>query len=133
MVDAQKRLAELETVFAALAHPARRQVLLVVWFRGGAMSAGEIAGRFSHSWPTTSRHLRVLIEAGLLRFEKRGRTRVYRVDDRKLQVVRDWLAWFERTPDRGRRAVAPHVQTQRTPMTKTKTKTKSKRKERSYR
>ncbi len=59
------------------------------------MSAGDIAGRFSHSWPTTSRHLRVLVRAGLLRPEKCGRTRFHRVDPEKLGVVREWLKWFE--------------------------------------
>lgn len=39
------------------------------------MTAGEIAERFSCTWPTTSRHLRVLESAGLVRVEKRGRAR----------------------------------------------------------
>ena len=30
------------------------------------MTAGEIDERFQHTWPTTSRHLRVLEGAGLL-------------------------------------------------------------------
>ena len=93
--DAKARLAELEAVFAALAHAARRHVLLVVWFRGGTMSAGDIAGRFSHTWPTTSRHLRVLEQAGLLAHERQGRTRIYRVNQRKLDAVRAWLRWFD--------------------------------------
>lgn len=92
-------MEELEIVFTALAHAARRHILLVVWFRGGAMSAGDIAGRFSHSWPTTSRHLRILEEAGLLEVKKQGRARVYRVNDQKLQAVRDWLKWFDRSHD----------------------------------
>ena len=54
---------------AAIAHPARRQILLTVHLRG-AMAAGDIAGRFAHTWPTTTRHLRVL--------------------------VKEWLAWFDR-------------------------------------
>lgn len=83
-------------MFSALAHAARRQMLLVVWFRGGKMTAGQIAGRFSHSWPTTSRHLRVLEDAGLLAHEKKGRTRAYRVDQRKLDLVREWLGWFKK-------------------------------------
>jgi DNA-binding transcriptional ArsR family regulator len=98
MLDSREKLEELEGVLAALAHASRLHILLVVLCHGGAMSAGEIAGRFSHSWPTTSRHLRVLEQAGLLGFEKRGRTRVYRIDNQKLHVVRDWLRWFERSP-----------------------------------
>ena len=59
------------------------------------MSAGEIDERFQHTWPTTSRHLRVLEQAGLLVHEKQGRTRIYRVNSGKLKVVREWLKWFE--------------------------------------
>jgi len=57
MGKAQQQLKELDAALTALAHESRRHILLVVWFRGGAMSAGEIAARFSCTWPTTSRHL----------------------------------------------------------------------------
>jgi len=93
--DAAERLQEVQEVFAALAHPARRHILLVIRFRGGSMTAGEIAGRFSCSWPTTSRHLRVLEQAGLLTYEKEGRTRLYRINNSKLDRARDWLRWFD--------------------------------------
>ena len=96
--DASQRLQELQEIFAALAHPARRHILLVVKFRGGSMTAGEIAGRFSCSWPTTSRHLRVLEKAGLLTHEKEGRTRLYRISNEKLDRAREWLHWFEPPP-----------------------------------
>jgi DNA-binding transcriptional ArsR family regulator len=91
-----EQLAETDRVFDALAHPARRQILLFVRFRGGEMTAGNIAGRFAHSWPTTTRHLGVLVEAGLLRVVPRGRERVYQLAaDKLLGVTREWLKWFE--------------------------------------
>jgi len=93
--DASQRLHEVNEVFAALAHPTRRHILLVVRFRGGSMTAGDIARRFSCSWPTTSRHLRVLEKAGLVTHEKEGRTRVYRINNEKLDRAREWLRWFE--------------------------------------
>jgi DNA-binding transcriptional ArsR family regulator len=100
--DPKKRLEELDAVLSALSHPSRRHVLLVVQFRGGTMTAGEIDERFQHTWPTTSRHLRVLERAGLLVHEKRGRTRIYRVNSAKLEVVREWLDWFSSSePDEG--------------------------------
>ncbi len=67
----------VDAVFAALAHESRRQILLVLHFRGGRATAGEIAQRFACTWPTTTRHLKVLIDAGLVRVEKRGRERWY--------------------------------------------------------
>jgi DNA-binding transcriptional ArsR family regulator len=84
----------------ALAHPARRQILLTIHFRGGAVSAGDIAARFAHAWPTTTRHLRVLESAGLIHQERQGRSRVYRLDHARLALVKEWLAWFDpKEPD----------------------------------
>jgi len=89
-------LAALDAVCNALAHPARRQILLTMKFRGGSMTAGDIDKRFGHAWPTTTRHLRVLEAAGLVSMKKSGRTRVYRLQGKRLEVIKEWLAWFER-------------------------------------
>ena len=92
---AVSELAQTEAVFNALAHPQRRQILLVLRFRGGEMTAGEIAERFGCAWPTTSRHLRILERAKLVRVTKRGRERAYKLDHSKLRaVVGKWLDWF---------------------------------------
>jgi DNA-binding transcriptional ArsR family regulator len=85
-----------EAVFTALAHPVRRRILLTVYFQGGSMTAGEIADIFEHAWPTTTRHLQVLESAKLLRHERQGRSRRYLIDCRRLELVRDWLAWFSK-------------------------------------
>jgi DNA-binding transcriptional ArsR family regulator len=93
--SAKRELADLEEVFAALAHSSRRQILLVLELRGGSMTAGEIAARFECSWPTTTRHLRRLERAGLVRVEKAGRERIYRLDSERLQrVAGAWLELF---------------------------------------
>jgi DNA-binding transcriptional ArsR family regulator len=91
---AQAHLAELDAIFSALAHPARRQILLAIYFRGEPMTAGDIAGRFQHAWPTTTRHVRLLESAGLLEQSKDGRRRLYRVNRDKLALIRTWLQWF---------------------------------------
>ena len=87
-----------QAVFTALAHPARRRILMTLNFEGGAMTAGDIAALFEHAWPTTTRHLRVLESAGLLRQERRGRTRIYTIDHHRLAIARDWIAWFFKPP-----------------------------------
>lgn len=102
MADFREQLAELEEVFSALAHPSRRQILLTVWFRGGVVSSSEIAKRFHYAWPTISRHLGVLEDAGLLTVEKQGRNRHYRVNKAKLDVIKHWLHWFEEPPKKAR-------------------------------
>lgn len=93
-LNAHQKLEVLDQVVVALAHPARRQILLTLHFRGGVATAGEIASRFEHKWPTTTRHLRVLEDAGLLHQEKRGRTRVYTLDKNRLALLTEWLGWF---------------------------------------
>lgn len=83
-------------MFAALAHPSRRHVLLLLQFRGGEMTAGEIAERLACRWPTTSRHLGVLERAGLVSVEAQGRERLYRLErERLLAVTGEWLRWFD--------------------------------------
>jgi DNA-binding transcriptional ArsR family regulator len=97
---------ETDAVFAALAHPHRRLVLQVLLFRGGSLKAGEIADRFSCAWPTTTRHLRVLLDARLVRVRRRGRERIYSVDARRIvRVAGGWAAWFGLP--RGRRRRVP--------------------------
>ncbi len=69
-------------------------MLLTIYFNGGSMTAGEIAAIFEHAWQTTTRHLQVLEAAGLLTHEKQGRTRIYRIQRKRLELVRGWLAHF---------------------------------------
>jgi DNA-binding transcriptional ArsR family regulator len=65
-------------VLNALANDGRRRILQVIAEAGGEMTSGQIAERFSTAWSTTTRHLAVLLEAGLVSVERRGRERVYR-------------------------------------------------------
>ena len=79
-------------VLSALSNDGRRQILRVIADRGGEVTSGEIAEQFSTAWSTTTRHLAVLRDAGLVSVEKRGRERVYRADpaigDRALALAR---------------------------------------------
>ena len=98
--DAQRELVDLEEVFAALAHASRRQILFVLKLHGGSMGAGEIATRFECSWPTTTRHLKQLERAKLIRVEKAGRERIYQLDVDRLEAVAGaWLRRFDRKVD----------------------------------
>jgi DNA-binding transcriptional ArsR family regulator len=92
--EPKEKMDAYEAVFTALAHPARRRVLMTINFQGGSMTAGEIAGMFEHAWPTTTRHMKVLEAAGLLRHEREGRNQIYHLNRERLKLVRDWLKWF---------------------------------------
>lgn len=92
-------LRDLDLVFGALAHQSRRTILSVLDARGGEMTSGAIADRFDCSWPTTSHHLRVLENAGLVTIALRGRERVYRLQAGRLHAVA--RAWLDRFGGRG--------------------------------
>jgi DNA-binding transcriptional ArsR family regulator len=88
-------LDDLDSVFGALAHQSRRTILSVLHARGGKMTSGAIAARFDCSWPTTSRHLRILEEAGLVAIALQGRERLYELNAIRLQAVAGgWLDRF---------------------------------------
>ena len=83
-----------DAIFSALAHPARRQILLSVHYRG-TCNAGDIARRFECSWPTTSRHLAALVHSGLLEVTRNGRERIYSANTRLLQhMLSKWAGYF---------------------------------------
>lgn len=71
------------SVFKALAHPARRKVLSLL--KKGPMLAGELAQAFESSWPTMSRHLAVLREADLITAERQGTQILYRINTSVLE------------------------------------------------
>jgi DNA-binding transcriptional ArsR family regulator len=88
-------LDDFDAVFGALAHRARRTILAALHAHQGEMTSGAIAAWFDHSWPTTSQHLRVLQQAGLVSVELRGREHVYRIDSARLiAVTQGWLGYF---------------------------------------
>lgn len=95
-----RELLDLDVVLRALGHASRRHVLVVLNARGGRMSAGSIARRFACAWPTTTRHLRVLEAAGLVRVERVGREWQYVLESERLRrVVGGWLRHFDASPD----------------------------------
>ncbi|GAA2216314.1 metalloregulator ArsR/SmtB family transcription factor [Nonomuraea monospora] len=66
----------------ALADATRRQILEDL--RDGELAAGEIAGRFSISGPSVSRHLSVLKGAGLVTERRDGNRILYSLVEERL-------------------------------------------------
>lgn len=81
-------------VFAALANPVRREILLRL--RQGPRGVSDLAQLFDIGRPAVSEHLQVLRKAKLIREEPRGRERHYHLDPRPLKQVEDWLDGFAR-------------------------------------
>ncbi|WP_298890117.1 metalloregulator ArsR/SmtB family transcription factor [uncultured Serinicoccus sp.] len=76
-------------VYAALADPVRRSLLVQLADEGACRVADLTAGR-GISRPAVSRHLRVLGEAGLVRAQDVGRERHYRLEAAPLHEVVDY-------------------------------------------
>lgn len=81
-------------VFAALASPARRE-LLERLRAGGPAPVASLASAFEMRRPSVSEHLRVLREAGLVTEQRQGRQRIYRLHPEPLLEVTAWLAPYE--------------------------------------
>src|SRR3954470_4219199 len=81
-------------VFAAISHPARRQMLDLLSADDSSVNA--IAGHFKMSRPAVSQHLRVLLDAGLVTEQRHGRERRYHFIPERLAPVRNWLALYDR-------------------------------------
>ena len=100
------------TVFDVVAEPARRG-LLDLLVRAGPLPVGELTARTGLSQPNTSRHLRVLRDAGLVECRAVGQRRVYTVRGEGFAELAVWLAPYVRLWQgelntlAGRLAVAP--------------------------
>lgn len=94
-------LEELDSHFAALSHRTRRSILHVMHANGDTMTSGAIASRFDCTWQTTSRHLRILQEAGLIHPSLRGRERIYQLDtSRLIELTTTFADRFRNPPSR---------------------------------
>lgn len=85
-------------MFDALAHSARRQILLVLLARGESMTSKDVAERFSTTWATVSRHLKTLEAAALVHVvdSDDGRERLYQLDTTRLaEVAGSWIGRFD--------------------------------------
>ena len=78
----------------ALADPNRRAVLALLLER--PRPVGELVERLVLSQPGTSKHLRVLREAGLVQVRREANRRVYALDPGPLNELDVWLAPYRR-------------------------------------
>ena len=76
--------------FAALADPTRQRI--VEMLAGGALCAGDIAGRFELSPPAISQHLKALKAAKLVKVRAEAQKRIYELDPEGLADLSDWVA-----------------------------------------
>ena len=82
----------LDNVLGALAEPTRRRVVELLG--QGPQRAGSLAAAVGVSAPSMSRHLRVLLEAGVIadeRVAEDARARVFRLRNEPIVALQAWL------------------------------------------
>ena len=82
----------LDRVFAALADPTRRQILAMLL--EDDMAVTDVAAPFAMSLAAVSKHLGVLVAAGLITQERRGRVVWCKLDPDALRPASVWMQGF---------------------------------------
>jgi len=89
--------AELDTAFAALADPTRREILGRLG--AGTATISELAEPFGMSLTGLKKHVRILEDAELVSTEKVGRARQCTLGPRRLEDVQNWIDQYRRVLD----------------------------------
>jgi DNA-binding transcriptional ArsR family regulator len=79
-------------VFQAIADPTRRDIISLVARNG--MTPNEVAASFDISRQAISKHIKILMECGILMIDQQGRDRHYSIQPKKLAQVADWIEPF---------------------------------------
>jgi DNA-binding transcriptional ArsR family regulator len=89
----------MQAVFKAMADPTRREILRLL--RTGPKSSGDLAAHFDSAWPTVSRHLSVLRDAGLILSTREGQSILYELNTTVFDDVVNHIMEWTRAPKRG--------------------------------
>jgi DNA-binding transcriptional ArsR family regulator len=85
---------EMDAVFHALAHGARRDMLARL--ADGELTVGDLAEPLTMSLAAASKHIKVLERAGLVRRTVDGRRHVCRLEVTPLASASAWIQFYER-------------------------------------
>ena len=80
---------QLDAIFTALAHPARRAMLAQLG--KGEATVGELARPFEMSLPAITKHLKVLERAKLISRSKNAQWRPCKLEAAPLIAASDWI------------------------------------------
>lgn len=81
-------------VFQAIADPNRRAILGLLAKKNHTLNG--VAGHFDISRPAISRHMKILLECGLVTITRQGRERFCEVQIDKLDEVGDWVEKYKK-------------------------------------
>jgi DNA-binding transcriptional ArsR family regulator len=104
-------MTDVSQLFAALSDQTRQQVVQLL--SAGPRRPGELASASGTSAPTMSRHLRVLLQAGIVADERPShdaRARVFRLRPESLVAVQAWLDQLQAHGDQQLASFKRHVE-----------------------
>ena len=99
-----------DALWSALADSHRRAMLELIRREGGC-TVGTLSERLGISQPATSKHLRVLRQAGMVQVHKAGSRRIYTVEPRALARLDAWLEPYRRLWNDSLDALGDHLDT----------------------
>jgi DNA-binding transcriptional ArsR family regulator len=88
------RAATTSDPFNAIAEPRRRDILELLAAR--ERPVGDIVEALDLAQPSVSKHLRVLLDVGLVEVRRDGRQAFYRTNAEQIRTVHEWTRRFER-------------------------------------
>jgi DNA-binding transcriptional ArsR family regulator len=97
----------MPSTWAALADPHRRAMLELL--RESPRAVGELVEITGLTQPGTSKHLRVLRDAGLVRARTEAQRRIYTLDPGPLVELDAWLDPYRRVWERSLDALERHL------------------------
>jgi DNA-binding transcriptional ArsR family regulator len=100
-------IPDVATSFQVLADPTRRHILDLLLER--PRPVGELVERLGLSQPGTSKHLRALRDAGLVRVRQDAQWRWYELRPEPLAEIDDWLRPYRRLWEASLDALEQHL------------------------
>jgi DNA-binding transcriptional ArsR family regulator len=88
------RAATTSDAFNAVAEPRRREILACIALQ--ERPVGEIVQSLGLEQPSVSKHLRVLLDVGLVHVRRDGRRMLYRTNAEGIKPLHAWAGTFER-------------------------------------
>ena len=94
IIQLMPRASTTSDAFNAVAEPRRRDILSFLVSQERAVN--DIVATLNLPQPSVSKHLRVLLEVGLVDVRREGRQMFYRTNPDAIRPLHEWTGTFER-------------------------------------
>ena len=85
-------MATRRDVFQAIADPTRREIIQLL--SKSKLNLNAVSDNFDISRPAISKHIKILIECGLIEINQQGRDRYCEIQYEKLSEISEWIEQY---------------------------------------